>query len=155
MCIIHGSFLRQQFHATLHTLSLYRCEGFIETSMSSQCLSHVEWSAVCSILCSPCTPGVFHSCQGQSHSECSCSHVVVMSSSSDQQTSILHSFLGWAAMNLFILVTQHAGSCFPDQGMNPCPLQWTYGVLSTGPPEKSQSSEILSNAFILSSWKGL
>ena len=100
-------------------------------------------------------PGVFHSCQGQSHSECSCSHVVVMSSSSDQQTSILHSFLGWAAMNLFILVTQHVGSCFPDQGMNPCPLQWTYGVLSTGPPEKSQSSEILSNAFILSSWKEL
>ena len=23
------------------------------------------------------------------------------------------------------------------QGTNPCPLQWKYGVLTTGPPEKS------------------
>ena len=26
---------------------------------------------------------------------------------------------------------------FPDQGLNPCPLQWKRGVLSTGPPGKS------------------
>ena len=26
---------------------------------------------------------------------------------------------------------------FPDQGSNPCPLQWKHGVLTTGPPGKS------------------
>ena len=27
---------------------------------------------------------------------------------------------------------------FPDQGSNPCPLQWKCRVLTTGPPGKSQ-----------------
>ena len=34
---------------------------------------------------------------------------------------------------------QHAGSWFSDQGLNPCPLQWKHGVLTTGPPHKSLS----------------
>ena len=29
---------------------------------------------------------------------------------------------------------QHVGSYLPDQGLNPCPLHWKYGVLTTGPP---------------------
>ena len=29
---------------------------------------------------------------------------------------------------------------FPDQGPNPCPLQWKCGVLTTGPPGKSYTS---------------
>ena len=29
---------------------------------------------------------------------------------------------------------------FPDQGLNPRPLNWEYGVLATGPPEKSLRS---------------
>ena len=32
----------------------------------------------------------------------------------------------------------HAGSQFPHQGSNPCPLQWKRRVLTTGPPGKSQ-----------------
>ena len=33
---------------------------------------------------------------------------------------------------------QHAGSQFPDQGSNPCPLHWEHdGILTTGPPGKS------------------
>ena len=39
------------------------------------------------------------------------------------------SFLGRAA--------QCAGSYFPDQGSNPCSLQWKCGVLTTGLPGKS------------------
>ena len=40
-------------------------------------------------------------------------------------------------------VTKHThstwlvGSWFPDQGSNPCPLQWKRGVLTTGLPGKS------------------
>ena len=30
-----------------------------------------------------------------------------------------------------------AGSQLPDKGSNPCPWQWKYGVLTTGPPGKS------------------
>ena len=33
---------------------------------------------------------------------------------------------------------QHAGSEFPNQRLNPCPLQWKCGVLTTGPPGKSR-----------------
>ena len=33
---------------------------------------------------------------------------------------------------------RHVGSQFPDQGSNPCPLQWKGGVLTTGPPGKSR-----------------
>ena len=34
----------------------------------------------------------------------------------------------------------HAGSYFPNQGWNPCFLQWKHGVLTTGLPGKSQCS---------------
>ena len=30
----------------------------------------------------------------------------------------------------------HVGSYFPDQGSNPCPLQWKYGTLTSRPPGK-------------------
>ena len=33
--------------------------------------------------------------------------------------------------------TGHAGSWFPDQGWNPCRLQWKRRVLTTGPPGNS------------------
>ena len=33
---------------------------------------------------------------------------------------------------------QRVGCYFPDQGLNPCPLQWKYRVWTTGPPGKSQ-----------------
>ena len=41
---------------------------------------------------------------------------------------------------LFIFghAVRHAGSLFPDQGLNLCPPQWNRGVLTTGPPGKSQ-----------------
>ena len=38
---------------------------------------------------------------------------------------------------IFWLHHSHAGSYFPDQGWNPCPLQWKHGFLTTGPPGKS------------------
>ena len=38
------------------------------------------------------------------------------------------------------LAMRHAGSYFPDQGSNLCPLQWKSGVLTTGPPGKSSTS---------------
>ena len=42
---------------------------------------------------------------------------------------------------LFILffgrAARHVGSQFPDQGLNPRPLQWKRRVLTTGPPGKS------------------
>ena len=31
------------------------------------------------------------------------------------------------------------GLKFPDQGLNPCPLQWKHDVLTTEPPGKSQT----------------
>ena len=42
-------------------------------------------------------------------------------------------------IDLFIFgrSAQHAGSQFPHQGLNPRPLQWKSGVLTTGPPRKS------------------
>ena len=33
---------------------------------------------------------------------------------------------------LFDCAGQHVGSSFPDQGSNPCSLQWKRGVLTTG-----------------------
>ena len=38
---------------------------------------------------------------------------------------------------LFGCTAQHAGSYFPDQGSNLCPLQSKCRVLTTGPPGKS------------------
>ena len=37
----------------------------------------------------------------------------------------------------FFWSVRHAGSLFPDQGLNLCPLQWKYGVLPTGPSGNS------------------
>ena len=37
----------------------------------------------------------------------------------------------------FGCAAQLAGSQFPHQGSNPCPLQWKHGVLTTGPPGNS------------------
>ena len=41
----------------------------------------------------------------------------------------------------------HAGSQFPDQGSNLCPLHWEHRVLTTGPPGKSQSQTFLVMSF--------
>ena len=43
----------------------------------------------------------------------------------------------------FILATHHVGSYFPDQGWNPCPLQWKGGVLTTSLPGKSLDGPLL------------
>lgn len=49
----------------------------------------------------------------------------------------------WPHVPLFCLsvrfghATRHMRSSFPDQGSNPCPLQWKQGVLTMGPPRKS------------------
>ena len=37
----------------------------------------------------------------------------------------------------------HAGSSFPNQGWNPCPLQWKCGILTTGPPGKSLNHPLI------------
>ena len=34
---------------------------------------------------------------------------------------------------VFGRATRHEGSQFPDQGSNPCPMQWKLGVLTTVP----------------------
>ena len=52
----------------------------------------------------------------------------------------------------------HVGSYFPDQGLNPRPLHWKHGVLTTGPPGKSQTPLIqwqlsLGKKSILSAWE--
>ena len=38
---------------------------------------------------------------------------------------------------IFVRVTWHVGSQFPDQGLNLSPLHWKFRVLTTGPPGKS------------------
>ena len=38
--------------------------------------------------------------------------------------------------------TQLVESQFPDQGSNLCPLQWTCGILTTGPPGNSQDLDL-------------
>ena len=47
----------------------------------------------------------------------------------------------------FILAVRHAGSQFPDQGSNPCPLQWNCRVLTTGPPGNSLPVRCLNDLF--------
>ena len=39
-------------------------------------------------------------------------------------------------INLFLTTTCGMQN-FPDQGSNPCPLHWKGGILTTGPPAKS------------------
>ena len=45
-------------------------------------------------------------------------------------------FGGW--LGFFGHTVEHTGSWLPDQGSNSCPLEWKHGVLTTGPPGKSQ-----------------
>ena len=42
----------------------------------------------------------------------------------------------------------HMGSKFPEQAMNLSPVLWKHGVLTTGPPEKSQESPVLDEISI-------
>ena len=44
----------------------------------------------------------------------------------------------------FYRTKQHVGSSLPNQGSNQQPLHWEDGVLTTGPPGKSQESRFLS-----------
>ena len=57
--------------------------------------------------------------------------------------SLLFATDGWIRINIFFGVfwgvffwLRHAGSQFPDQGLNPCPLHWEHKILTTGPPGK-------------------
>ena len=43
----------------------------------------------------------------------------------------------------FYCTEQHVGSSFPNQGSNQHPRHWEDGVLTTGPPGKSQESRFL------------
>ena len=48
--------------------------------------------------------------------------------------------LAWTAQGIFfffLAVPWACGISVPDQGRNPCPLQWKCRVLTTGPPGKS------------------
>ena len=47
-------------------------------------------------------------------------------------------YLGKKIILFFGCAWWHAGSYFPDQGSNPCPLQWKRSVLTIGPQGKSQ-----------------
>ena len=49
----------------------------------------------------------------------------------------------------FLSILWLAGSSFPDQGSNPCPLQWKLGVLTVGPPGDSQRWATLSREDVL------
>ena len=57
--------------------------------------------------------------------------------------SLIHSsvpltmYFGHFFFFLFGHAVWHVGSEFPDQGSNPCPLQWKHGVPTTGLPGKS------------------
>ena len=58
---------------------------------------------------------------------------------SHSSTHLFHSqcILGTFFFFLFGHAVWHVGSEFPDQGSNPCPLQWKHGVPTTGLPGKS------------------
>ena len=42
-------------------------------------------------------------------------------------------------ISLFFHIRWPIGSYFPDQGSNPCPLQWKCNILTTGQPGKALS----------------
>ena len=42
-------------------------------------------------------------------------------------------------LSLFFRIRWHRGSYFPDQGLNPCSLQWKRNILTTGEPGKALS----------------
>ena len=74
---------------------------------------------------------MFKHTQNQSdwHNELACTHHLEM-------TMIFYFFFFGHAM-------QHMGSQFPDQGSNPCLLQWKLRVLTNGPPGKSPEIRII------------
>ena len=47
-------------------------------------------------------------------------------------------------------IARDAGPQSPDQGPNPCPLQWKHGALTTGPLGNSSILKILSRHFLIS-----
>ena len=49
------------------------------------------------------------------------------------------SFVFFFVCFFFFWPAPHVGSSFPDQGLNPRPLHWKCGVLTTGPPGKSRT----------------
>ena len=61
--------------------------------------------------------------------------------------------LGLFLFFFFGLTAQHVRSYLPDQGLNPCPLQWKCRVLTTGRPGKSPPGSV-SNAAALPSCPG-
>ena len=66
-------------------------------------------------------------------------------------------FMGvWGGFFLcfFCCTLCHTGSLFPDQGSNPCPLQWKFRVLTTGPPGKSGVVESSPNPGRYVVWDG-
>ena len=46
-------------------------------------------------------------------------------------------------MFYFSAMLRHVGSQLPDQGSNPCPLQWELRVLTTGPPGNSLHTDFI------------
>ena len=56
-------------------------------------------------------------------------------------------FLVWFILGLFGQAMWHVGSYFPDQGLNPCPLQWRSRVLTTGLPGRTLGDQILCKFF--------
>ena len=45
----------------------------------------------------------------------------------------------------FFLAIRHAGSSFPGQGLNPCPLQWKRGVLTA----RQTGKEVLRDGLMI------
>ena len=58
-------------------------------------------------------------------------------------------FLNFILFFLAMPHARHALSQFPDQGLNPCPLQWKSGVLTTGLPGKSRAFGVVSKKLLL------
>lgn len=100
--------------------------------------------------------GVSHSCQGQSHSGCPCSCVVVMSSTSDQLTSALHSSLCRAAMKFRALPpssTPEMGSDLPNELEKPYCLATVIGVGFPGLNQSTHSCLLATGiGFVTASW---
>ena len=44
--------------------------------------------------------------------------------------------------------TWHVGSSFPGQGLNPRPLHWKHGILTTGPPGKALQSVFIVDIYL-------
>ena len=63
--------------------------------------------------------------------------------------SLQHHIFSFLFFSFYWLHHVFAGSYFPDQGSNPCSLQWKHGILTTGPPGKSLQFFITSISFNL------